>query len=126
MKKLIGFLAAGIPGFLVALPLNVLLVELLGTATWIAYALVLFVQVTINFFSLILFVFKRNTSVSLYQQYMVFMSGVSLFRLLDWLLYVGLVRVLSIHFVFIQLFNVILFSLAKFVFVRRTIEGKNQ
>jgi putative flippase GtrA len=123
--KLLKFLAIGIPAFLVAIPLNYLLVEKLFWHKSAAYALVLVVQVTINFFACILFVFKRDTNRSIASQFAVFMSGILAARMLDWALYSFLVRVTPIHYLLIQFFNVMVFSLAKFAFARRAIEGRN-
>lgn len=124
LQKLIKFLAVGIPAFLIAIPLNYFLVETLGWPKPAAYALVLLVQVTINFFACILFVFKRDPSKALLSQFLVFMLGILGARVLDWGLYTILVKTTSIHYLIIQISNVIVFSVAKFSFARRTIEGK--
>ena len=84
----------------------------------------LVIQVTINFFACILFVFQRDTSKSLLSQFVIFMSGILAARVLDWGLYSILVKTTPIHYLIIQFANVILFSLAKFAFARRTFEGK--
>jgi putative flippase GtrA len=122
--KLFKFLAVGIPAFLIAVPLNWLLVDSLHWPKPVAYALVLIIQVTINFFACILFVFKRDTSKSLLSHFVLFMSGILTARALDWGLYTLLVSTTPIHYLIIQFSNVFLFSLAKFAFVRRTLEGK--
>ena len=121
--KLIKFLAVGLPAFLIAVPLNWFLVESLLWPKPLAYALVLVVQVTINFFACIYFVFERDKSRSLAAQFVVFMSGILAARVLDWGLYTLLVHTTPVHYLLIQLFNVVVFSLAKFAFARRTIEG---
>jgi len=123
LLKLLRFLAAGIPAFLIAIPLNFFLIERLHWPKPNAYALVLVVQVTINFFACILFVFKRDASKSLASQFAIFATGILATRVLDWGLYTFLVSVIPVHYVFIQLTNVVIFSLAKFTFARRTIEG---
>lgn len=122
--KLIKFLAVGIPAFLIALPLNWLLVDRLLWPKPTAYALVLLVQVTINFFACILFVFKRDPSKSLWMQFLIFMAGILAARVLDWALYSILVRHTPIHYLLIQLGNVFLFAILKFAFAKRTIEGR--
>lgn len=124
--KLLRFLAVGIPAFLIAIPLNWFLVEHLIWPKPAAYAVVLVVQVTINFFACILFVFKRDPSKNLAAQFLVFMSGILAARVLDWGLYSLLVKTTPIHYIAIQFFNVIIFSLAKFSFARRTIEGRRE
>ena len=124
ITKLLRFVAYGIPAFLIAIPLNYFLVEY---ATWpkpLAYAFVLIIQVTLNFYICIRFVFKRDTTQSLFSQFLIFMSGILAARVLDWGLYTLLVHTTPIHYLIIQFTNVILFSLAKFAFARRTIEGR--
>jgi putative flippase GtrA len=122
--KLLKFLAVGIPAFLIAVPLNLFLVEKLLWPKSAAYALVLVVQVTINFFACIFFVFKRDATRGIASQFAIFMGGILAARCLDWALYSLLVRITPLHYIAIQLFNVIVFSIAKFAFARRTIEGK--
>lgn len=124
-KKLLRFVIFGIPAFLIAIPLNLLLVEIIEWPKPVAYALVLIVQVTINFFICIHYVFERDTTRHLLSQLTIFMSGILAVRCLDWGLYTLLVRVTPIHYIIIQFFNVIVFSIAKFAFARRTIEGRN-
>jgi len=126
LKKLLKFLAVGLPAFLIAIPLNLLLVESLHWPKPAAYALVLVVQVTINFFACILFVFKRDASRSMLSQFLVFMAGILAARVLDWGLYSILVKITPVHYIAFQLFNVIIFSLTKFSFARRTIEGRRE
>jgi putative flippase GtrA len=124
LQKLLKFLGVGIPAFLIAIPLNLLLVEKFLWPKPAAYALVLVIQVTINFFACVFFVFERDTSKSLGKQFLLFMSGILAARVLDWGLYSILVKTTPFHYIAIQFFNVIIFSLAKFSFARRTIEGK--
>jgi putative flippase GtrA len=121
--RLLRFLAAGIPAFLIAIPLNFLLVENLAWPKSAAYALVLVVQVTINFFACIFFVFERDSSKNPASQFAVFMCGILAVRGLDWSLYSLLVKTTPIHYLVLQFANAAIFSLAKFAFARRTIEG---
>lgn len=122
-NKLFRFILFGIPAFFVAIPINLLLVEKLLWPKPAAYAFVLVVQVVINFFVCIFLVFERDTSRGLGAQFVVFMTGILAARILDWGLYSLLVRTTPIHYIAIQFFNVIVFSLAKFAFARRAIEG---
>lgn len=79
----------------------------------------------INFFACITFVFNRDANTKLLIQFMHFMSGILLFRFMDWMAYSLLVDMLSIHYLIIQLGNVVIFSIVKFGFARRVIEGRN-
>ncbi len=125
ITKVARFTAYGIPAFIVAIPLNYLFVEGLQWSMPAAYALVLGIQVTLNFFICTLFVFKRDSSKSLRSQFCLFAAGILVFRALDWSLYSLLVKSTPIHYLAIQLFNTALFAFAKFAFARRTIEGGN-
>ena len=122
LLKLLRFLAIGIPAFIIAVPLNWYLVDYLFWSKHYAYALVLIVQVTINFFACVLFVFERDKSKNLFSQFLLFMSGILAVRMLDWALYSLLVRVTPVHYLVIQLANVFMFSLLKFGFARKIIE----
>lgn len=124
IPRFVSFLAAGLPGFLLALPLNYALVERLSLPKWGSYAIVLVFQVTINYVTLLQFVFDRDRSRSVLRQYFVFLSGILGFRLFDWMLYVALTATLPVHYLVIQAFNILVFSVAKFLFATRAIEGK--
>ncbi len=124
LPKLLKFLAVGIPAFLIAIPLNIYFVDYLHWPKPAAYALVLAIQITINFFACVFLVFKRDTSKNLASQFVLFMSGILAARVLDWGLYSLLVNVVPFHYIIIQVFNVILFSLAKFTFAKNVIEQR--
>jgi putative flippase GtrA len=117
--KYIQFLAAGVPGLLLALPLNLLLVEWAGLSKQIAYALVLLLQVSVNYVMCRWFVFRADDrQQGGLQEFLGFMGGILCFRLGDWALYVALVQWVSVHYLLIQLFNVVVFSVFKFLFSR--------
>lgn len=121
--KLLRFLLAGLPGFVVAVGLNLFLLHVLVWPGPIAYAAALLVQVTLNFLLCIHYAFDRNTDKSIAKQFSAFLSGILLARVFDWALYVALTELLRIPYLAAQLFNAIVFSVAKFAFVRRVIEG---
>jgi putative flippase GtrA len=123
--KLLKFLAVGIPAFLISIPLNYVLVDRLTWPKPPAYALVLTVQVIINFFACIYFVFKRDVSKSLAFHFTRFMTAILTARALDWALYSLLVSVVPLHYIVIQIFNASLFSILKFALARRAIEGRS-
>src|SRR5687767_13581023 len=91
--KLLRSWMAGIRGYLVAVPLNYALVSWAHMPKPVAYMLVLFCQVSINFCLCRAFVFKSAPGSSAWSQYVQFMSGIGLFRLLDWAAYTALVFV---------------------------------
>jgi putative flippase GtrA len=123
MVKLIKFLAAGLPSFLVAVPLNWLLVTTWGFPKGPAYALVLSFQVTLNFFMCRWFVFEKTSGKSLLFEFGAFVAGIALFRLADWGLYYLLVSVFGFHYIAVQLLNVVLFSVLKFLYSERVMGG---
>ena len=123
-KKLFLFLLAGFPAFLIALPLNYTFVEILNLNKALAYMIVLIVQVSINFFACCLFVFQRDVSKSLPIQFAQFVSGIFFARFFDWVVYSILVHSFGVYFLFVQVANVIVFSLLKFNFAQRVMEGK--
>ena len=113
------FALAGLPSFLIAIPLNWFLVEQAELIKPVAYLLTLVLQVTINFFLLRRFVFVAEESGNIFMMYMKFVWGISFFRFLDWGLYTILVKYTDIHYLLIQFGNVLIFSVAKFLFSRK-------
>lgn len=123
LRRFGAFMLIGLPAFVLAIGLNIALVEWASVPTWLAYALVLWVQITINFFLARRFVFEASTAhASLRAQYLTFLGGVSIVRFLDWLAYVIMVAA-GVFFIAAQLINVVAFSVVRFVFARRVIEG---
>ncbi len=113
--RLLKFLAAGLPAFLLAVPANYWLVGQLGLAKPVAYAIVLGGQVTLNFFLNRIFVFERRGK-SILQEFIPFVVGILGFRVTDWLVYVLLVEVFGVYYLAAQLGNVLLFLVPKFLF----------
>lgn len=121
--KLIKFLLSGVPAFLVAVPLNILLVEKLHLYKPIAYALVLSVQITINFLLIRFFVFcTSKTSRSWLEQFWGIGFGSLSFRILEWAIYTLAVQVFGIYYVIVQCANVLIFLIPKFLYVRWVME----
>lgn len=113
------FLIAGVPTFVLALPLNYALVEWAHMSKEWAYGLVLFFQVTVNFLICRFVVFERGSAIPLWKQYGLFTGGILFFRLADWCLYYVLVQVVGLYYIGVQLFNAGLFSLVKFGYARK-------
>ena len=122
MSKLVKFLLAGGPSFLIAIPLNWALVTQAAWPKPAAYAVVLVVQVTLNYFACRYFVFQTAPGVTLWKSFAVFVNGILIFRLLDWGVYSLLTTKLALPFVAVQLGNVLLFGLLKFQFSKRVFE----
>ncbi len=124
IQKIIKFGVAGLPSFLVAIPLNYLLVTRWHMAKPVAYALVLAIQVTINFFACYYFVFATDRRIGLWRSFVIFFNGILLFRLCDWAVYSLLTTHFALPFIGVQLFNVALFGLLKYEFSRRVFEAQ--
>ena len=121
-NKFFRFFWAGLPAFFIAISLNYLFVEYLDIHKLLSYAFVLLVQVSINFFAAIYFVFKRNRYKSIKKQYVQFVVGIFFIRLCDWVLYGLMVQKLNFYYLFIQLLNVLLFSIIKYIYAKKIIE----
>jgi len=116
------FLLAGLPAFIMAVPLNMLLVDRLAWPKPAAYALVLVAQVSINFWICVKFVFTRDARRNLAGQFVTFLGGIMAARALDWTTY-SIMTWIGVHYVIAQLLNVVVFSILKYSFAKRTIEG---
>lgn len=117
--KFAKFMAVGLPAFALAVPLNYLFVRGVGLSKPLAYALVLVVQTTANFFLCRFLVFEKRSATPLLTEFAAFFTGVLGFRLADWLVYVLLVKVFGLYFMAVQIGNVVIFSVLKFLFVER-------
>jgi len=125
-RKYIKFLAVGLPAFALAVPLNYGLVEFAHLDKRLAYALVLCFQVSVNFVMCRIFVFENKVETSLAAQFAKFFGGIISFRVLDWVLYSFLVEVVGIYYLLVQIMNVLIFSVAKFLFARVLFEGRTK
>jgi putative flippase GtrA len=120
--QLAKFLIAGLPSFILAIPLNWFLVEKIILEKPIAYFITLLIQVSINFLLLRKFVFLKRKKESALKQFIKFLGGISFFRFLDWGLYTILVEYTVINYLYIQAGNVIVFALFKFLYSKHIME----
>ncbi len=118
------FLAAGGPAFLLAVPGNYLLVDRFHLQKPLAYLAVLLVQVNCNFFMCQIIVFRKEMCRFSFNNYGRFIFGIMGFRLLDWCLYVFLVNKAGLQYLLVQVLNLAIFSLAKFVFAERLFDRR--
>ena len=122
--SLFKFMASGLPSFLVAVPLNVALVEWAHWNKSLVYALLMVLQVSVNFFICRRWVFGRRDRRSLGRDFRDFFTGIMLFRCGDWLLYTLLIRVAPqgaphYYYLAVQCGNVLVFGVLKFLFSER-------
>ena len=123
--RLLKFVAAGLPSFLLAVPANYWLAGRLGLAKPFAYAIVLASQVTLNFFLNRAFVFEKRGK-SILQEFVPFVAGIFGFRVADWLVYVLLVEVCGLFYLAVQLGNVLVFMVPKFVFAECVFRARGE
>ena len=100
------------------------MVEILTANYALAYAISLFVQVTINFFVLRQSLFREHKHNSVIRSYLLFLAGISGFRIVDWLLYLFLVDRLGWHFLLAQTFNAGLFAVLKFQYSKKAFTNR--
>lgn len=124
--KLAAFLVAGIPMFMLAVPLNWFLVSVVGLPKSGTYALVLVVQSSVNFFICRWFVFREHRTRPLMDGFVPFVSGLLVFRAADWAVYTLLVSYLGLWYLGVQIANAFVFSLLKFGFANRVMGSRRQ
>ncbi len=117
--KFTGFLLAGLPSFIIAIPLNWALVEYAHLVKPLAYALVMVFQISLNFFTSRWLVFDSPPGKTFPRQFAEFFSGIAVFRIADWALYSLLVQFTPHLYLVVQVINVVLFSFLKFLFCRK-------
>lgn len=120
--KFFKFLLSGLPAFIVAIPLNYLLVSVFDFYKPLAYVIVLILQVSINFFIVRRFVFHKKGYDNIFSEYYKFFIGIAFFRFLDWALYSIVVSLTPINYLIVQLGNVFIFSVAKFLYSKKILE----
>ena len=121
MPKFLRFLIAGLPAAVLAVPLNVFLVEKLDLSKPLSYAVALFTQIVINFFICRSYVFG-DTGAPLWLVFSRFFFAIGLIRLLDWLAYLYLLPYFGRWYVLLQLGNLVIFSVLKFFLARFALE----
>jgi len=114
---------AGLPAFLIALPLNYFFVEIIQLEKEFSYFLIMVLQVLINFLLSIKLVFFETVGYSLYN-FSVFLSVVLFVRFFDWYLYGILINNFNVYFIIIQILNVAFFSYLKFVALEKFYRAK--
>ncbi|MCE9616332.1 MAG: GtrA family protein [Lentisphaerae bacterium] len=122
LTTVVKFFAAGLPAFVLAVPLNYVLVELLHLPRPVAYAIVIILQVCANFVLCRYWVFTRRQAGSPLREFGVFVAGILGFRVADWCVYVALVNGLGWYYLAVQLLNVVLFGALKFLFSERVLK----
>ncbi len=114
--KILKFLIAGLPAFVVALATNYLLVSKYDWPKPIAYLIVMWLQMTINFYACRHLVFEVGKHSSIVRQYGQFLSGFATIRVAEWLFYTVLVEMFYMHYIAVQVVSILVFAIVKFRF----------
>ena len=112
VKNFIKFLLAGLPSALLAIPLNIILVEIGEVNKTISYGLVIFLQILINFIFIKNYVFEYNNN--RFTSFIKFFFGIVIFRAFDLIIYSQLINLFPKLYILIQLSNIAIFSMIKF------------
>ena len=112
VKNFIKFLLAGLPSALLAIPLNIILVEIGEVNKTISYGLVIFLQILVNFIFINNYVFKYKNN--RFTSFIKFFFGIVIFRAFDLIIYSQLINLFPKLYILIQLSNIAIFSMIKF------------
>lgn len=123
-RKWLTFVAAGAPSLLVAIPLNVFLVKYVQLSMALAYAIVIMLQLIVNFVVCRQLVFDRNPTGNVWREFTLYVSGISVLRLCDWVVYNVFVSYLEWNFIAVQVLNICLFSALKFLYSERIFQAE--
>lgn len=116
-RQLVLFGVAGAPSFGMALVLNGLLLEYSDLDPGLIYALVISMQVVLNYFFLRRYAFMRQKNRGQINDFVIFLVIVSVARVGELVAYVQLFHA-GLHFVIAQVFAISLFFAAKFSAVK--------
>jgi putative flippase GtrA len=106
---------SGLPGFILAIAANVLLIEVAHVPKPVAYLFVIWLQMTMGFIMCRTLVFSSANNKSLWHSYLQFALSMGLIRILDWSLYTALVEFLHIYYVAAQVLCSFVFLGVKFL-----------
>ena len=124
LQTFIRFAVTGVPGIVLAFSANFLFVELLHWSKPIAYALVVWIQLTLGFLLCRLFVFAGR-SVPIPKAYLSFTIRIGAIRVADWSLYTALVQIVHTPYLLAQSINLLIFPIIKFLSVRSVFSDRD-
>ena len=110
------FLLAGLPSALLAIPMNIFFVEIGKINKTFSYGIVILLQIIVNFIFIRNYVFnyKKNRFTSFTK----FFFGILIFRFMDLIIYSQLINLFPKFYIFIQLTNIVIFSVIKFKYTK--------
>ena len=121
-KRYIKFLIVGLPSISLAIFFNIFLVEALEIEKSIAYVLVSFLQIVINFCLIEKYIFNTNKKRAKFIYFLKYLFGILIIRSLDWLIYINLLNYLFDFYIFIQILNAVILSMIKFKYLKFTMK----
>ena len=114
LSRLIPFLASGVPGRVLSVAVNGLLVAWLNSPKPLAYLIALMAQTVVNYYLCGRLFFRSPASESPARQFLHYLAGVAGFRLAEWLIYVALVQVIQLHFLLVHCLSIAIQSIPKY------------
>jgi putative flippase GtrA len=124
LRTFIKFLVAGLPGLVIAFPANIFFVEMLRWTKPVAYAIVVWLQLTVGFVMCRLFVFSDGQGLPILKAYANFALRIGFIRLADWSLYTIQVELVHMPYLAAQAINLAIFPVLKFLSVRSVFRGR--
>lgn len=118
IKNYIKFLLAGLPSASLAIPLNILMVEVGKVNKPFSYAIIIFFQILLNFYFINKYVFKSKKNTLVILSFLKFVFGILAFRILDWFIYIQFLTLFPNNYVIIQVVNIAIFSMIKFKYTK--------
>ena len=115
---------SGLPGFVLAIGLNILLVQFAHWPKPLAYLPVMWLQMTMGFVMCRWVVFSIAPGQGLVTAYFQFALSMALIRIADWIFYTTLVELAKIPFVGAQFLSSGLFIVIKFLSARAIFKSK--
>lgn len=122
--KFIQFGLAGVPGFILGIGLNVLLVDRLHWPKPVAYLPVMFLQTASGFLINHYFVFEGAERRPFMRAFLQFWGSMALVRAFDWATYTALVELARMPIVLAQITCTCIFLVVKFGFARIIFRSK--
>ena len=116
INNFIKFLIAGLPSALLAIPMNICLVEIGEINKTFSYGIVILLQIIVNFIFIKNYVFNYKNN--RYTSFMKFFFGIIIFRFMDLIIYSQLINLFPKFYIFIQLTNIAIFSVIKFKYTK--------
>ena len=121
-NRYIKFLIVGLPSISLAIFFNIFLVEALEIEKSIAYVLVSFLQIVINFCLIEKYIFNTNKKRAKFIYFLKYLFGILIIRSLDWLIYINLLNYLFDFYIFIHILNAVILSMIKFKYLKFTMK----